>query len=281
MAQPANVYARAERGQEAGAAAAGAEVPQYRLGQILAIWAAAALPMGALGWWVAPALGRGAAVPGLARLAVLTVGLAWQFALVVFLVYRETGRLSWSDFRQRLWLTGPRSPQTGAIRPRLWWWLVPVVVLTAAYEMLAIGMVDRLWAGLFPFLAEPEGWSLAGAFASAEFRAGLAGNWGILALYVASAVFNNMLGEELLFRGVLLPRMSGVFGKWDWAANGLLFGLYHLHQPWGILGSALDGMFLYALPSRRFRSAWFGIIAHSGQGVYFTVLLLLLVLGLG
>jgi uncharacterized protein len=32
------------------------------------------------------------------------------------------------------------------------------------------------------------------------------------------------LGEEFLFRGVLLPCMEGVFGRWSWVANGVLFG---------------------------------------------------------
>ena len=36
-------------------------------------------------------------------------------------------------------------------------------------------------------------------------------------------VFNTVLGEELLFRGLLLPRMNGVFGRRDWLANGVLF----------------------------------------------------------
>ena len=35
-----------------------------------------------------------------------------------------------------------------------------------------------------------------------------------------------------------------------------------------------------ALPTKRYRCAWFGIIAHSGQSVYFLVLILGLVLGL-
>jgi hypothetical protein len=113
MAQQTGVYAIGQAGIEAGARAADAAVPQYRLGQILAIWAAAALPMGVLGWVVAPALGRGAAQPGFVRLAVLTVGLVWQFLLVAYLLYRETGRLSWGSLSRRLWLTGPRSPQTG------------------------------------------------------------------------------------------------------------------------------------------------------------------------
>jgi membrane protease YdiL (CAAX protease family) len=43
-------------------------------------------------------------------------------------------------------------------------------------------------------------------------------------------VFNTALGEVLLFRGLLLPRM-GAFGRADWVANGLLFACYHLHEP--------------------------------------------------
>jgi membrane protease YdiL (CAAX protease family) len=37
-------------------------------------------------------------------------------------------------------------------------------------------------------------------------------------------LFNTVLGEELLFRG-LLPRIQGAFGLWDWVANGLLFAV--------------------------------------------------------
>jgi CAAX protease family protein len=31
---------------------------------------------------------------------------------------------------------------------------------------------------------------------------------------------------------VLLPRMAGVFGRWDWVANTVLVGLYHVHKIW-------------------------------------------------
>lgn len=48
------------------------------------------------------------------------------------------------------------------------------------------------------------------------------------------------LGEELLFRGLLLPRMQGVFGRWDWAGNGVLFALYHVHVPWVIPQTFVD-----------------------------------------
>ena len=112
-----------------------------------------------------------------------------------------------------------------------------------------------------------------------ELHAQWVGAWGLLGLFLVQALFNTVLGEEFLFRGVLLPRMQGRFGKWDWVANGVLFGLYHLHQPWGILNDIAGGL-IFAFSGKRFRSNWFPIILHSGQSIYFMFLILGLVLGL-
>src|SRR5512140_1247559 len=89
------------------------EIPQYSLGKILLVWAAAAVPMGVLGWIVAPALSRGSDNPGLVRLGALTIGLIWQFVLVLILLASEGSSLRWPDIRQRLWLQQPRSSRTG------------------------------------------------------------------------------------------------------------------------------------------------------------------------
>jgi len=245
------------------------------------VWAAAAIPMATLGWVVTPALARHPDNPGFDKLAILTVGLVWQFILVMLLLYQETGDLRWRTIRHRLWLNPPRAPQTGEFRRRLWWWLVPVVVLTALYQLQIRGTLDKLWVSIFPFLAEPPNFDLGSVLNTPEGKAQLVGNWGVLLLYVVSALFNTVLGEELVFRGLLLPRMASVCGRWDWVVNGLLFGAYHLHQPWGMLGSAAGGAFFFALPTRYFQSSWFGIAAHSGQSIYFTFLILGLVLGLG
>lgn len=263
-------------------------IPQYSVSKILIVWVAAAMPMAVLGWFVAPALVLDSDRPVLVRLAVLTAGLVWQFVLVVWLLSRETHTWRWAVIKDRLWLTAPRAPdvddtRAGAGRDRnarLWWWLVPVIALTALFDLGLKGTVDRVWVSTFPSLAEPPGWSLNGALATPEARAQLVGAWGTYGLFLVNALFNTFLGEELLFRGVLLPRMAGVFGKSDWVANGLLFGLYHLHQPWGIAASIVHGVLLYALPTRYFRSAWFGIAAHSGQSVFFAFLMLGLILGL-
>ena len=79
-------------------------------------------------------------------------------------------------------------------------------------------------------------------------------------------MFNTVLGEELLFRGLLLPRMGEAFGRFDWVANGVLFALYHVHTPWTMPAVLLDMVFL-AYPAKRYRNALISVLAHSAQSV--------------
>ena len=145
----------------------------------------------------------------------------WQFVFVVVTVRREQGSLRWSVVKDALWLRAPRSPRTGRRGGRLWWLLVPLVLAVAAKEELPkIPAPVHRDQGLF-----------LQSVAGQEF---FSGNWLWFALIVTMMIFNTVLGEELLFRGLLLPRMRGAFGRWDWLVNGVLFGVYHLHLPWSI-----------------------------------------------
>ena len=103
------------------------------------------------------------------------------------------------------------------------------------------------------------------------------GAWGWFAVVVVLVVFNTVLGGELLFRGLLLPRMRGVFGRGDFVANGVLFAFYHLHTPWSI-PAALADIILTAYPTRRWQSVWMSVIVHSAQSVFIIIFILSLVL---
>ena len=251
---------------------------QYSLAKILGIWLAAGIPMWVLGWVAYPALSKGLSTTdaGLMRLRLLTIGLIWQFVLSMIILYREEGNIRLRTIRNRFWLNNPISPKTGEKNKKLWWWIIPLILLTAAAEFLLSGPLNGLWVSAFPFLAEPPGYAAGALFETPEMWIGA---WGLLALFSVLAVFNTFLGEEFLFRGVLLPKMEGVFGKWDWAANGVIFGVYHLHQPWGIPGAILAGL-IFAFSGKRFRTNLFPIILHSGQSVFIFILILGMVLGL-
>lgn len=268
----------------AGASLEAEKGGQYPLAKILGIWALAAVPMGVLSWIVFPALspdfGSDPLGAGVTRLVLLAVGLVWLFVLSMIIVRREEGNLRWATVKRRLRLGTPRDPKTGETRRRLWLWLIPLLIATTVWELALTSYADGLWVSAFPFFAEPPGFSMAAVFQSPAVLGRLVGAWWFFALFVVQAIFNTILGEEFLFRGVLLPKMEGVFGRWSWVANGVLFGFYHVHQPWGIAGSVISGAFLYAYPTWRFRSAWMGIIVHSAQTVYFGFLILGIVLGL-
>ena len=271
-----------ENGLRAQAAAETSD--QYSLIKILGIWALAAVPMGIIRWIVFPALSPDSELDplgaGVTRIALLTIGLAWTFILSLIIIRQEEGNLNWATIKRRLRLNAPLDPKTGKTRRVLWLWAVVFVIGIAVWQMLLAPYVNKAWVSIFPFLAEPSGYSMNAVFKSQEILDRLVGAWWFLGLYLLNTIFNTILGEELLFRGVLLPNMEGVFGKWSWLANGVLFGFYHLHQPWAIIGSVVSGAFFYALPSSRFRSTWMGIIVHSAQSVYLAFLILGVVLGL-
>jgi membrane protease YdiL (CAAX protease family) len=224
------------------------EVRQYSLVEVVTVWADAAIPMALLAWVVAPWLGGGEPLEQ-ALLILLTMGLIWQGVLVLILTRRDLGSLQWARVRQALWLQAPRDPRTRRVGGRAWWWVLPFIVLFALKQTL-------------PKLTGPLPRDFGALMASDRGQTFFHSAWGWFAVAVVLAVFNTMLGEELLFRGLLLPRMCGAFGRWGWVANGVLFAVYHLHQPWSIPTNLLD-TFALAYPARRFRSAWFGVIVHS------------------
>lgn len=242
-------------------------LPQLELRGILVVWAAAALPMGLLAWVVAPLLADhlgGTARLGRALIISLTAGLAWQFVLVLTLIGREQGSLRWAVLREALWLHAPRDPHGRRRGGRAWRACVPAGFAFGLMQLVP-GLPHPTSRDFGKFLGSPAGHRL------------LAGSWGWFAILAALLAFNTVLGEELLFRGYLLPRMNRVFGRRDWLANGLLFGFYHLHMPWAIPASAINGL-IFAHPSKRYRSALIGILVHSLQSLVFLGLTLSLVL---
>lgn len=261
----------------------GAQAGQYSLATILLIWLLAAAPMAVLSWVVFPrlatAIGPNPLRLGVTRLSLLALGLVWLLVLSMIIVYREEGDLRWGTVKRRLRLNAPRDPATGQPRARLWLWVLPFLFAIAVLELALSAPLEDAWVSALPFLAEPEGYDMGAVFESQEILQRLEGAWWFLALFVVQAAFNTIFGEEFLFRGVLLPKMEGVFGRWSWAANGVLFGFYHLHQPWGIANSVLTGL-LYTYPAHRFRSTWMAVVLHSAQSVYIGFLLLGVVLGL-
>jgi uncharacterized protein len=239
---------------------------QLSAGQVLAVWAAATVPMAVASWVIAPRIAHSFGTLGLAKalIVTLTAGLIWQFVLTAALVAREQHTLRWAVVRDALWLRSPRNPKTGRRGGKLWFIVVPLIVGFGAEELMPV----------VPYSASRDFGKILGSPAG---EAWFKGSWGWFAALMVLWFFNTVAGEELLFRGYLLPRMTGRFGRTAWLVNGVAFAAYHVHVPWAIPGALWDALWL-SYPSQRYRSAWIGIIVHSAQTVFLAAGVLALVL---
>jgi len=243
---------------------------QYSHKKILALWALATLPMVLLAWGVAPILVPRLKLPAAAvYLLLMILGMLWQLALSLWIIRREQGDLRWETIRRRVWLNTPLHPKTGQPRPRLYFWLLPCLLLSFMSLILAILLISFIMM-LVSFLRLPEILVLLRGVSYAnmtEFAApAFSGQWWALGLVLVAWMLSAFFAEEFFFRGVLLPKMDGAFGKRDWLVNAILYSLYYLYKPWMILFRLFSALAI-AWPARRFRSNWMAAVVHGMEGV--------------
>lgn len=105
-----------------------------------------------------------------------------------------------------------------------------------------------------------------------------AGNWRWASL-VSTLFFLNMFGEELLWRGVILPRQELIYGRWAWLVHGILWLLFHLpFYPWYLifgLPSTLGLSFL----AQKTQNTWPPLIIHTMFNATIYLIMLLITLG--
>jgi membrane protease YdiL (CAAX protease family) len=91
------------------------------------------------------------------------------------------------------------------------------------------------------------------------------GRYWILAVWLTFFVLN-IVGEELVWRGVALPRQEVAFGERAWLVNGFLWWLFHAAFPWQVLLTLVPITLLLPYVVQRRRSTWTGIVIHAGFG---------------
>ena len=243
---------------------------QYTAGQIVGIWAAAVLPVIILTRVLMSRLISYLKFPPVILYWIMIIiGLAWLLAISLWILYREAGTVSLSALQQHLWLGTPRDPRTGEPRRQLFWRIIPNLL-----AMLIILGLATLILPVFPFIVRLLGMPSLPAYfnapsytfltelASPEFS----GQWWLIILALITWLLSAFLGEELLFRGILLPRMNQVFGKWDWVTNAFFASFYYIYQPWMVPFQLIVSLFI-AWPTKRFRSFWMAPAIRNIEGM--------------
>jgi membrane protease YdiL (CAAX protease family) len=246
---------------------------QYTLTQMLGIWASVALPMGLIYWVVMPILiPRVDVSPGMLYLNLIVLGMVWQAVVAYLILRREVKPFTWENIKDRVWLRTPTNPRTRVASKWLYLWMIPLIAINQVGPIV-FGTLNDLWVKTFPLLAPPQ-YALIQSMA----KDGV-GQWWLLGVVAVMIVANYLVGEELIFRGILLPRMNRVFGKWDCVANNVLFSTYHLHKI-AIWPELLLVDWIYPWAANRWHSYWPAVIIHGSEAVILIVLVPMAIMGL-
>lgn len=189
-------------------------------------------------------------------------------------VYRLEGhRWTWTAFRDRMRLTRPTR--------RDWLWTVGLVIVSFGGGRV-IEPLANLMSGLTLYTAPAEFTRFMGTMRAGQIIDGsLSGRWDILLTLIGSLVVFNIGGEELWWRGIILPRQELALGKKAWLVNGLLWDLFHIfyHTSIGSMVGYLPITVPLAFVAQRTRNTWPGIVAHLISNLGLPIMILMKVIG--
>jgi membrane protease YdiL (CAAX protease family) len=89
------------------------------------------------------------------------------------------------------------------------------------------------------------------------------GRYWILFAWLPFWVFN-IMGEEILWRGVLLPRQEIVFGKSTWIFHGFFWMIFHIAFGLHLVLSLIPIFFIQSYIVQKRKNSWIGVLIHAG-----------------
>jgi membrane protease YdiL (CAAX protease family) len=210
-------------------------------------------------WVVAPAISTGLRQPFLVAYLICwgtTEGCFFTAALAAFRA--EGNPLQWRSFVERYRLS--RLHKSDAV-----WAVVALALMVITNQGLAF-TAPRLASipafsphKAFPPELTPS--ALTSLVPGVFMGMPLKGVWWVPAVYLIGWGFN-IFGEEMWYRGFMLPRQEIAHTWLGWLANGLSFWFLHIVWKWNLI-ALLPGSLILSYVSQRQKTTWVGIIAHG------------------
>lgn len=95
-----------------------------------------------------------------------------------------------------------------------------------------------------------------------EFEPLSSGRYWLLGVWFIFWIFN-IMGEEILWRGVMQPRQEAIFSKQTWIVQGIGWSLFHLAFGWQFWLMLLPLMFIQPLVVQKTHNSWTGVAIHG------------------
>jgi len=134
-----------------------------------------------------------------------------------------------------------------------WFWALGGLVMYVVLAVIANISVPLIYRaiGFTPPIETAEPWGLSA-----------------LPLVLITLVFN-ILGEEIWWRGYILPRQELQFGQNAWIWHGILWAFFHAFK-WWTIPPLLFVCLVVPFVAQRTKSTWPGILSHlvvNGLGI--------------
>lgn len=197
--------------------------------------------------------------------------------IVSIIAYQREGHeMTWRAFTQRFRLYR----MTG----KDWLWTILLFLIM----FLSVGILSFTSVIIASFLPPPEFWpdelhplkrsDSMGTIPSEFVGQPLPGNWGVVIVLLISLIIAT-LGEELWWRGYILPRQELEHGEKTWIIHGILWGLFHFFLPWNLI-ALLPGTLVLSYVAQKLKNTWPAIIAHGlANGLMVMMVVILGILG--
>ena len=181
---------------------------------------------------------------GFAVSSIATLGYLFEFLLALRIFRKEGYALRLRALKERIHWRWPRGWKA---------WAIILVLFVAGFGLSQLLQPSKQAIGSvlpppdwFPAFKHPfkEASSLQDNFPGVVFEGNVL--FLMLALFMGTM---NIVGEELYYRGALVPKLHGLFGKWAWLVGGVIFAVKHSYVWWelasepGVIG--LVGAYIF------------------------------------
>jgi len=169
--------------------------------------------------------------------------------IAALLGYRHEGRpWNWDSFKERFRL----APMTKSD----WAWMFASLVVIGGTMGLIVFAAEKLalLTGWFtPIQTSP---------AFFEYHGIENGQYWILLVWLPMFLFN-ILGEEFLWRGYILPRQEAAFGNYAWIVNASFWLIFHTCFGLGMIIMLLPMLFIQCYVTWKRKNTWISVLIHG------------------
>lgn len=193
------------------------------------------------------------------------------FFTALFLYKSEGNAWNISDFKSRM--------QLKPLKKADWLWIIGIILVSFIIVLVGTPVMNKL--AQIPFFSPPDFFPAEinpNKTSAAGYMMGfkLSGEHWVIIAYFAGWFFN-IFGEELLWRGMILPRQIKRYGSKAWIIHGLMWGLWHFFWKWQVVTLIPFSLFFSYVAYKR-KNTWIGIISHGAVNAIPLILVIVNVL---